>query len=116
MNRYFKLLLIFLPVLVFAKSYKIEKGDVVYVTSCNKHNWCKVENQDLYIKSVHYYSAGKEYILRSEQKTFFYTKTTNGSNNKYKKVNEVPLNIHNSFINECNFITRANNITINFSV
>ncbi|VAY86432.1 hypothetical protein MNB_ARC-1_771 [hydrothermal vent metagenome] len=54
----------------------IYQDDIVNIESCDKYGWCKIQNQDLYIRKFKFSSLnGIMYIMINEKDTYYYVKT-----------------------------------------
>jgi len=64
---------------IIQKDYRysaIHQDDIVNIESCDKYGWCKIQNQDLYIRKFKFSSLnGIMYIMINEKDTYYYVKT-----------------------------------------
>lgn|GEM_PF-4426997 len=77
---------------------EIHHDDVILVDSCDKHNWCKLQNSKYYIRGYLFDKDGDKYTLKDRyEKTYYYWSIKNSTfgynkvlkrgeqNNKYQK-------------------------------
>jgi hypothetical protein len=61
---------------------QIKNGDLIKLSSCDKFNWCKVNNtKGLYVRGYKFqYLQDMLYIMRAEKPTYFYIKSKKPDN------------------------------------
>jgi hypothetical protein len=73
---------------LYAKSY-ISTGDIVFVEFCDKFNWCKIKNKNLYIRGYKFKKLDdRQYILMGKNIANYFIKNSKKNNRfgytKYK--------------------------------
>ena len=62
-----------------AKSIKdniIYQDDVINIQSCDQFGWCKVKDENLYVRKFHFRSLdGVQYIMTEKEPSYYYVKT-----------------------------------------